>query len=161
MDSGEQLELFGRLLAALALGAVVGLEREYRGHEAGILTSALVCAGAAAFGAISLEFSEDARVAAAVVQGIGFIGAGLIFQRGAAFQGVTTAATVWVLAGVGLMVALEIWLTAVLLTVSVVVLLELAPVSDWVFVAGRRRRAGRPARKRDATPGEENAPGQS
>lgn len=152
MDSGEQLELLARLLAALLLGGLVGLQREYRGHEAGIRTSALVCAGAATFGAISLQFTDDARIAAAVVQGIGFIGAGLIFQQGTGFQGVTTAASVWVLAGIGLMAALDLWLVAVLFTGAVIVLLELAPVSDWVFEAGRRRRRGRPGRRQGPPP---------
>lgn len=150
MDSGEQLEFLARLLAALLLGGLVGLQREYRGHEAGIRTSALVCAGAAVFGEISLQFNEDARIAAAVVQGIGFIGAGLIFQQGTGFQGVTSAATIWVLAGIGLLTALDLWLVAVLFTAAVILLLELAPVSDWVFEAGRRRRSGHPGKRPDA-----------
>jgi len=136
MSNGDQFELFVRLVVALVLGGIVGAEREFRGHEAGIRTSALVCLGAAAFGEIATILGSD-RVAAGVVQGIGFIGAGLIFQRGSSVQGVTTAATIWVLAGLGLLVSNELWLTAVLLTALLVVLLELSPVSDWVYHHGR------------------------
>jgi putative Mg2+ transporter-C (MgtC) family protein len=123
------------------------LEREYRGHEAGIRTSSLVCAGAALFGEISLMLG-DSRVDQGVVQGIGFLGAGLIFQRGDDVRGVTTAATIWILAGIGLLVARELWLASVLLTLVVVVLLELSPVSDWVYSTGLRRQAHR-RRNRD------------
>lgn len=140
VSTGDQLEVFVHLLVALALGAAIGVEREFRGHEAGVRTSALVCAGAALFGETSLLYG-DSRVAAGVVQGIGFLGAGLIFQRGHDVRGVTTAATVWVLAGIGLAVAEDMWLTAVLVTALVVALLELSPVSDAIYRAGMRRRA--------------------
>ena len=60
--------------------------------------------GAATFGVVSLTFTEDSRVVAGVVQGVGFLGAGLIFQRGAGLIGLTTAATVWAMAAVGLLV---------------------------------------------------------
>src|SRR5690606_19819089 len=102
----------------------------------------LVCLGAATFGEIS-EFIASDRVAAGVVQGIGFLGAGLIFQRAEGISGITTAATIWVLAGLGLLVAFDLWLVALLMTGLVIVLLELSPLSDWVYRTGRRR-AGKP-----------------
>ncbi len=68
MSNADQLEVFLRLLIALGLGAAVGLEREFRGHEAGLRTSALVCLGAAMFGEASDIFG-DSRIAAGVVQG--------------------------------------------------------------------------------------------
>jgi len=142
MSNGDQLELLAHLVVALLLGVVIGLEREYRGHEAGIRTSSLVCAGAALFGEISLLLG-DSRVDQGVVQGIGFLGAGLIFQRGDDVRGVTTAATIWVLAGIGLLVAREMWLAAVLLTLIVTLLLELSPLSDWVYSTGLRHEAHR------------------
>lgn len=132
MSTGDQFEIYLWILYAFGLGALVGLEREFRGHEAGIRTNALVCAGAATFGLIGREIGED-RVAAAVVQGIGFLGAGLVFQRGRSVRGVTTAATIWVMAAVGIVVSQEIWLTALLISGTVLVMLELAPVSDWVL----------------------------
>lgn len=148
MSNGDQFEVFVHLLAALALGAAIGIEREYRGHEAGIRTSALVCAGAALFGETSLLYG-DSRVAAGVVQGIGFLGAGLIFQRGHDVRGVTTAATVWVLAGIGLAVAEDMWLTAALITATVVVLLELSPLSDAIYRLGIARRGDLHRSRRD------------
>jgi putative Mg2+ transporter-C (MgtC) family protein len=71
MSERDQIELFLWILYAMGLGALVGLEREFRGHEAGMRTTALVCAGAAVFGQVSEAFG-DSRIAAGVVQGIGF-----------------------------------------------------------------------------------------
>ncbi|HMO54189.1 MAG TPA: MgtC/SapB family protein [Tepidiformaceae bacterium] len=138
MSVGEQTEIYLWILFAFALGALVGLEREYRGHEAGIRTSALVCGGAAAFALIGRQIGED-RVAAAVVQGVGFLGAGLVFQRGHSVRGVTTAATIWVLAAVGVVVSQELWFTAILVVATLIVLLELAPVSNWVLRSSIKR----------------------
>jgi putative Mg2+ transporter-C (MgtC) family protein len=140
MSNGDQLELVARLCLALGLGAAIGVEREFRGHEAGVRTTALVCLGAAMFGEISATFA-DSRVAAGVVQGIGFLGAGLIFQRSGGVSGVTTAAMIWVTAALGLLVAQDLWLTAIGVTVVVVVLLELSPLSDWLY-SRRRQPAG-------------------
>ena len=106
--------------------------------RAGAGRIALVCGGAAIFGLISNELG-DTRIAANIVQGIGFLGAGLVMQRQHMIRGVTTAATVWVMAAVGLLVANELWVTAVLASATVVVLLELAPVSDRVLQWSRRR----------------------
>lgn len=138
MSNGGQVELYLWALLALGLGTLVGFEREVRGHEAGMRTNALVCGGAAIFGLISNELG-DTRVAANIVQGIGFLGAGLVIQRGHMVRGVTTAATVWVMAAVGLLVANELWLTAVLATATILLLLELAPISDKVLLWSRRR----------------------
>ena len=143
MGNSEQFEMFLRALLALGLGAAIGLEREFRGHEAGIRTIALVCAGAAVFGAMS-DASGDTRIAASVVQGIGFLGAGIIFQRGHAIRNVTTAATIWVGASVGLLVGMRMELTAMLVAAAVIVLLELGPVSDWVYANRRPHRGGIP-----------------
>lgn len=151
MTNAEQFEVFLRLLLALGLGSVIGLEREYRGHEAGVRTNALVCAGAALFGTVSLEFG-DSRVAAGVVQGVGFLGAGLIFQRGHDVRGITTAASIWLLAGVGLLVANDLWLTAVLITAVAFVLLELSPLTDALVRRERRLR-----RERRDTPPDDQA----
>lgn len=153
MDNGEQLELYLWTLYALGLGAAVGFERELRGHEAGIRTTALVCAGAALFGQVSLALG-DSRVAAGVVQGIGFLGAGLVFQRGTSVKGVTTAATIWVMAAVGLVVAEELWLFALLVTITVVVVLELAPLSDVVLRTSRDKGMAHG----DAKPADEEQP---
>ncbi|MEO8538217.1 MAG: MgtC/SapB family protein [bacterium] len=142
MSSGDQVELYLWALYALGLGAAVGWEREYRGHEAGIRTTAIVCLGAAIFGQVSESFA-DTRIAAGVVQGIGFLCAGLVFQRGPNVRGVTTAATVWVMAAVGLAVASELWLLALLATATIIMCLELAPISDRMFGSSQKRVIGR------------------
>ena len=136
MTEREQFDLFLWVLLALGLGAAVGLEREVRGHEAGVRTNALVCGGAAIFGQVS-ESLSDTRIAAGVVQGIGFLGAGLVFQRGNSVKGVTTAATIWVMAAVGLLVASELWLLPLLLTATIIIILELAPISDAILKFSR------------------------
>jgi putative Mg2+ transporter-C (MgtC) family protein len=132
VTTGDELELVLRLLLALGLGAAIGLEREFRGHEAGFRTIALACLGAALFAEVSLAYG-DSRVAAGVVQGIGFIGAGLVFQREGTVRGLTTATTIWVAAAIGLAVASELYIVAVLTAVGVMIVLELAPVSDFVL----------------------------
>jgi putative Mg2+ transporter-C (MgtC) family protein len=141
LSNADQFEIFVRLVFARVLGALIGAEREFRGHEAGVRTSALVCIGAALFGETSRLYG-DSRVAAGVVQGIGFLGAGLIFQRGRDVRGVTSAATIWALAGIGLAVAESLWLTALLVTLTIIVLLELSPVSDSIYRLGVQMHGG-------------------
>ncbi len=141
MSNADQLEILGWMLLAAALGSIIGLEREFRGHEAGVRTSGLVCAGAAVFGLISFRVTNDDRIAAGVVQGVSFLGASLVIQRRHGdIAGVTTAATVWVVAAIGLLVAAKLWLSALGITVAVVLLLELAPVSAWIYRRGESHR---------------------
>ena len=94
-----------RLGVAVLLGAIIGLERQWRHRMAGTRTNALVAAGAAAFvmaGAlIQGDVSSEGRVASYVVSGIGFLGAGVIFKEGASVRGLNTAATIWCSAAVG------------------------------------------------------------
>jgi putative Mg2+ transporter-C (MgtC) family protein len=102
-----QLHLFVvHLLAALALGAVIGAERQLRQRLAGLRTNALVAAGSALFVLVS-AFSSDpqgnARIAAQVVSGIGFLGAGVIMREGLNVRGLNTAATLWCSAAVGVL----------------------------------------------------------
>ncbi len=94
-----------RLVAALLLGAVIGVERQYRQRAAGLRTNALVALGAAAFSLIGFMGTGDAspsRMAAQVVSGIGFIGAGAIMREGLNVKGLNTAATLWCSAAVGI-----------------------------------------------------------
>lgn len=129
MDASDQLELVLRLLIAAALGAIVGFEREFRGYPAGIRTMALVCLGATLFTDVSRVMGGDDRVAAAVVTGIGFIGAGMIFREGATVKGMTTAATIWAMAAIGLAIGNELYLVALVGTAVAVGLLELRIVT--------------------------------
>lgn len=95
------------LITATGCGALIGAEREWTRHDAGLRTNTLVALGSAIFGLISVyafpgEGTDPSRVAAQVVSGIGFIGAGVILQRRRRVMGLTTAATLWVAAAVGL-----------------------------------------------------------
>jgi putative Mg2+ transporter-C (MgtC) family protein len=97
------------LFAALGLGVLIGLERQYRKHPAGLHTNALVALGAAAFviaGSLAGDGSGTARVAGQVVTGVGFLCAGVIFHQGATVRGLNTAATVWCSAAVGVLAGL-------------------------------------------------------
>ncbi len=94
------------MLIAMILGALIGSERQLRGRMAGLRTNALVSLGAAGFVIFAALFPDDinpTRVAAQVVTGIGFLGAGIIFRDGFNIQGINTAATLWCSAAVGLM----------------------------------------------------------
>lgn len=98
---------FLRLGAAVGLGFLVGLEREIHGKSAGIRTNILVCAGAALFTLCALKLSEQTgdsatRMIAHIVSGIGFLGAGIVIQDRGGVQGLTTAASVWFVAGIGI-----------------------------------------------------------
>lgn len=92
------------ILLALLFGAALGLERELSGKAAGLRTNVLICLGAAVFTIISRRMGEGdsvTRIAAQVVSGIGFLGAGAIIQDRAGVKGLTTAATIWLVASVG------------------------------------------------------------
>ncbi len=113
-----------RIGLAIAFGAVIGVEREWRQKHAGLKTMTLVALGAAGFAMMSDTFGPNnhnpAQIAAAVVGGIGFIGAGVIMHRGLTVQGVTTAATLWADASVGVAAGLGQYTLAIALTVGIV-----------------------------------------
>jgi putative Mg2+ transporter-C (MgtC) family protein len=109
MDLGLQFDLTVRLILSAVFGAAIGLEREVHGHPAGIRTHLLVSLGAALFTVLSIYgFSsttspvDPSRVAAQIVSGIGFLGAGAILKEGLSIRGLTTAASLWATAAVGL-----------------------------------------------------------
>jgi putative Mg2+ transporter-C (MgtC) family protein len=99
-------EMAARLLMSALFGTLVGIERQWRHKNAGLKTNALASVGATSFGLIALlsfgPGSNPTQIAAGVVTGIGFIGAGVIMHRGASVQGINTAATLWASAGMGL-----------------------------------------------------------
>ena len=119
----EVSAIVGGLTVAFVFGAVIGIEREWRQKQAGLKTMTLVSLGAAAFAMMSDTFGPNnhnpGQIAAAVVGGIGFIGAGVIMHRGATVEGVTTAATLWVSAAVGVAAGLGHYVLATALTVAV------------------------------------------
>lgn len=98
------VELFIHAMIALALGSIIGLERQLSKHAAGLHTNALVSLGSACFVILGILLSagaDNARVASQVVTGIGFLCAGVIMRDGLQIRGINTAATLWCSAGVG------------------------------------------------------------
>lgn len=124
------------LAAALALGAAVGFERQWRQRLAGLRTNTLVALGAASFVVFAASFPDEVsptRVAAQVVSGIGFLGAGIIFREGFNVRGLNTAATLWCAAAIGLLAGAGLHVLAVSVTGMVVfVNLALRPVARLV-----------------------------
>lgn len=111
------------LLAAVMLGSLIGLERQWRQRLAGLRTNTLVALGAASFVAFASLFPDEAsptRVAAQVVSGIGFLGAGIIFREGFNVRGLNTAATLWCSASVGMLAGAGAILLASVVTAMVV-----------------------------------------
>jgi putative Mg2+ transporter-C (MgtC) family protein len=130
-------ELVVRLLVALLLGGVIGLERELTGQAAGLRTHMTVALGAALFGVVSAYSFEEfirlrfetnyqvdvTRIASNIVTGVGFLGGGIILKHGASVRGLTTAASMWVTAAVGVAVALGSYLEAVVATTALILAL--------------------------------------
>ncbi len=162
-----------RLLAAAALGGLIGFERELRDHEAGFRTHLIVSLGACVFTLVSAyawtdwTFStasgvvfDPTRIAAQIVTGIGFLGAGAIIVRGISVRGLTTAATLWVVAAIGMAAGTGYYTVSV--GAAVLVLVSLGPLklvsSRFVSrVRLRRRSSGsgwpRRARQRGSSVG--------
>jgi len=115
-----------RLLLAIGLGALIGFERELKKRPAGLRTHMLVSLGATVFAITSLTFDiEPARVAAGIVAGIGFLGAGTIIAHRGHIRGITSAATLWVVAGIGLAVGIGEYYIAIVGAIAVFVILKI------------------------------------
>ena len=118
----DTLIAIGKLLIALACGAVIGLEREVHEKAAGLRTHMLVSAGSCLFVIVALEVhsmfpsSDVLRVVQGLIMGMGFLAGGVIFREGASIKGLTTAAGLWVLAAIGLSVGLGNFLLAFVAT---------------------------------------------
>ncbi len=125
MFDPEQLALIPQLLLALALGLIVGTEREFVGKEAGTKTYSLVTLGAALFTTLAFDpnFPDPSRIISNIVVGIGFLGAGLIIFHESKIHGLTTAAGLWAMAGVGVAAGMGYFTLAVLATALVLVVL--------------------------------------
>ena len=127
---GIEVEIILRLLLAAVLGAAIGYQRERAGKPAGLRTHVLICVGAAIFTIASLygfgAGADPARVAAGIVAGIGFLGAGAIIRTGEGIvAGLTTAATMWVVAGIGLAAGAGLYLVSAVVTAVVLIVLFL------------------------------------
>jgi putative Mg2+ transporter-C (MgtC) family protein len=127
--AGQGWQQIGELGLAFLLASLIGLEREFKGKAAGLRTHTIVGVGAALFMLISkygfsdvlhsnLVVLDPSRVAAQIVSGIGFIGAGLIFVRQDAVRGLTTAAAIWLTAAIGAAAGAGLWLLALVATAT-------------------------------------------
>jgi putative Mg2+ transporter-C (MgtC) family protein len=126
-----------RLMLAAGLGAAIGLEREFRQKPAGLRTNILIALGSALFTTVSVQFAlvsgTPDRVAAQIVTGIGFLGAGAILRRGPSVHGMTTAATIWVNAAVGMAAGAGEYAMATIATVVTLVVLAVLPPIEAYF----------------------------
>lgn len=145
-----------RLGAAILLGAVIGLEREIAGKEAGIRTDIMVAAGAAIFGIVGMTLpylislspehleqvishnSGFLGAIANVVVGVGFLGAGIIVKQGIHVRGLTTAATVWFAAAVGVLCGIGLWEFAGITTVGLTLLLVILKKMNLYKIIGKK-----------------------
>ena len=119
-----------RLLLATALGAIIGYQRERASKPAGLRTHVLICLGAAVFTVASIygfgAASDPARIAAGVLVGVGFLGAGVILRTSEGIvAGLTTAATIWAVASIGLAAGAGMYLVAAVATVLILIILYL------------------------------------
>ncbi|PYR84565.1 MAG: hypothetical protein DMG19_16535 [Acidobacteria bacterium] len=131
-----------RLLLAAVLGGLIGIEREIRDKPAGLRTNILICVGSALFMSLSAQIAhllggDPTRIAAQIISGIGFLGAGAVLHSHGFVLGLTTAATIWVVAGVGMALGSGMYLVAVFATaMSLVTLYFLSFIEDKI--QGRR-----------------------
>ena len=122
-----------RILLAIALGRAIGFERELKHRPAGLRTHMLVSLGATIFTLTSISFAVDpARIAAAIVTGIGFLGAGSIISTRGHMHGITTAATLWIVASIGLSVGVSQYWIAIISTALVFAILQIKKVEEKI-----------------------------
>jgi putative Mg2+ transporter-C (MgtC) family protein len=125
-----------RLLSACALGGVIGLEREWRHKDSGLRTNMLICMGAALFTIMSAVMAGDgtadkSRIASNIVQGVGFLGAGLILHTKNRVLGLTSAATVFVVAAIGMTCGAGLYIVALLATLMLLMALQVVGALEF------------------------------
>jgi putative Mg2+ transporter-C (MgtC) family protein len=142
------VDLVWRLLLAAGLGAALGVEREYRQKPAGLRTNILIAIGSALFTVVSISMTartgDPSRVAGQIVTGIGFLGGGAIMRNRNTVHGMTTAATIWVNAAIGVAAGAGEYAIATFAAGLTLVVLVLLPPVETYF----ERRAGWPDRHR-------------
>jgi putative Mg2+ transporter-C (MgtC) family protein len=135
--SPENLVMLARIIGALLVGALIGLERTFHGRPAGFRTHALVCVASALLMLVTVYQGEwmthvaaeairtdPTRMAQGIMTGIGFLGAGVIFKEGLTVRGLTTAASIWVTAAIGILVGIGFWVPAVIGTIATLTVLS-------------------------------------
>ena len=134
----ESLIIIGRVAGALAIGAMIGFERTFHGRPAGFRTHSLVCIASAILMIVTVYqnqwmtmMTNDAirtdptRMAQGIMTGIGFLGAGVIFKEGLTVRGLTTAASIWVTAAIGILVGIGFWFAAIVGATATLIVLAL------------------------------------
>lgn len=140
-----QYEMMLRLLLAVVFGGVIGYVREIRRKAAGLRTHMLVCLGSALFTIVSILIAQESaaadpsRIASCVVTGIGFIGAGTIFVMGGNVMGLTTAASIWVAAAIGLATGAGYYEIATFATILALIVIQLLQIVEKKFVRPGQR----------------------
>lgn len=140
IQQAVEWDLLLRLSLAAVLGGIVGIERELTGHPAGLRTNILIATSSCLFTLLSMHAfplvggSQDtARVAAQIVTGVGFLGAGAVIQTKRAVHGLTTAATIWMVAAVGMSTATDLYVLGIITTLMTTgILVLLGPLSTWL-----------------------------
>lgn len=134
LTASDEIEIAVRLLLATLFGAAIGYERRSAEKPAGLRTLSLVAVGAALFTVVSafgFDTADQSRVAAQIVTGVGFLGAGTILRSGVTISGLTTAATIWATAAIGMAVGSGMYIASTAGTVLVLVILYLfAPARE-------------------------------
>jgi putative Mg2+ transporter-C (MgtC) family protein len=140
------LELLVQLALAVVLGGLIGFEREWRGKPAGLRTNILICMAAVVFAQVSQRAAQHGgdpgRIAAQVLTGVGFLGAGTILHQKGAITGLTSAATIWIVTAIGVTLGFGAYLDAVGATILVLVVLAGLPPLERLI---RRRQPPVPA----------------
>jgi len=133
MPNDEFIHIVLRLLLAVALGGLIGIEREAHRRPAGLRTHILVSLGAALFTVVSQSYtgpgSDPARIASQIVSGIGFLGAGTIIRQGSIIRGLTTAASLWTTAAIGMAAGAGGMLIYLAIVTSIIVFFTLSLIS--------------------------------
>lgn len=135
--SGNELDFLVRIVLCLVVGAAIGVERELRGKPAGISTNCFVIAGAClfTFTSLSVDPNSPARIAAQVVSGVGFLGAGMILKsEDSKVKNLTTAAAVWFAAAIGMVIGFGWFIIAVIATVYAILVPRIPHVRSWMNI---------------------------
>lgn len=133
LDPHMDIEMILRVIIALLLGCILGYERERHGISAGIRTYGAISMGSCVFGILSIAIinADPSRIAAQVATGIGFLCGGVIFRDGNKVNGLTTAATIWATAAVGLAISFGMYAVGIVTTFLIFLLLYLPNMRWW------------------------------
>lgn len=151
----DDLEIFYRILGALLAGGLIGFERERKGKAAGFVTNVLVCVGSASIAIIqcliiqdiltneglSILKSDPSRLTAQIVSGVGFLGAGAILHEKGGVKGITTAATIWVVASIGIAFGMGYYKLGILVTLTVYFSIMLLKKFELYFLTSKVRKS--------------------